>query len=127
MHVDIHRASVDSLASYRATVRARSERNARARAARRERALRLAHWAAELLTREYGASRVVLFGSLAHGRWFSDASDIDLAAWGLGAEAHLLALARLEDSADGFHVDLVRAEHCPPPLLAAIEAEGATL
>lgn len=125
--MDVDRASVDSLASYRATVRARSERDARARAARRERALGVARWAAELLTQEYGASRVVLFGSLAHGRWFSDTSDIDLAAWGLGAEAHLLALARLEDSADGFHVDLVRAEHCPPPLSAVIEADGVTL
>jgi uncharacterized protein len=125
--MDLDRASTDSLASYRATVRARSERSARGRAARRERALRLAHSAAELLIREYGATRVVLFGSLAHGRWFSDASDIDLAAWDLGAEAHLLALARLEDMADGFQVDLVRAERCPPPLLAVIEAEGVTL
>ena len=125
--MDVDRASVDSLAPYRATVRARSERDAQAQAARRERALRLARWAADLLTREYGARRVVLFGSLAHGRWFSDASDIDLAAWDLGAEAHLLALARLEDLAEGFHVDLVRAEHCPAPLLAVIEAEGVTL
>jgi uncharacterized protein len=115
------------MASYRATVRARSERNARALAARRERAVRLASSAAEMLSREYGASRVVLFGSLAHGRWFSHGSDIDLAAWGLSADAHLLALARLEDFASGFRVDLVRAEHCPPQLLAVIEAEGVVL
>jgi len=125
--VDVDRASADSLAPYRATVRARSERDARALDARRERALNLARTAASLLTREYGATRVVLFGSLAHGRWFSDASDIDLAARGLGAEAHLLALARLEDIAGGLRIDLVRAEHCPPTLLAAIEEDGVAL
>jgi predicted nucleotidyltransferase len=116
--------ATESLDVYRATLRARSDRDARARAARRRRARLVAQTAAEALVREFGATRVTLFGSLAHGHWFSDASDIDLVAWGLGAEAHLLALARLEDLAGGFRVDLIRAERCPASLLAAIEADG---
>ena len=41
--------------------------------------------AADLLKREYGATRVVLYGSLAHGAWWSATSDIDLAAEGTPA------------------------------------------
>jgi predicted nucleotidyltransferase len=117
----------DVLSPYRATIRARSERDAQALVARRVQALAVAQMAARLLVAEFGATRVVLFGSLAHGRWFSMTSDIDLAAWGLGADAHLLAMARLEDLAGGLPVDLVRSEHCPARLLTVIEAEGVTL
>lgn len=116
------RCSTD-LERYRATLRAREARNARASASRRARALRVARAAADV-ARDFGATRVALFGSLAHERWSSERSDIDLAAWGLGAEAHLLAWARIDEVADGIPVDLVRVEHCPAALRGAIEREG---
>jgi len=107
-------------------MRARAQRDALRAAARRGRAWAVVRAASGLL-RGLGATRVVVFGSLAHNRWFSAASDIDLAAWGLDAETHLLALAALEDVSEGFNVDLVRAERCAGPLLTAIETEGVVM
>ncbi|HEY66354.1 MAG TPA: nucleotidyltransferase domain-containing protein, partial [Caldilineae bacterium] len=43
----------------------------------------IARKAAEMLREEFGAIRVVLFGSLARGGPFDMHSDVDLAAWGL--------------------------------------------
>lgn len=125
--MDTKGLAVDPQRSYHASLRARSERDARALAARRAQALSLARQLAAILASEFGATRVLLFGSLAHGHWYSAASDIDLAAWGLGAEDHLLALARLEELSPGFQIDLVRAERLPANILEAIEAEGVPL
>jgi predicted nucleotidyltransferase len=117
----------DALDIYRATMRARDEAAARQRESRRRRAWQVAQQAADLLRREFGAERVVAFGSLVHGHWFTVMSDVDLAAWGLGVEEHLVAIAALQDLAGGLHVDLVRAERGSQALLAVIEAEGVEL
>ena len=52
-------------------------------AERWERAWRMARDAADLLREQFGATRVVAFGSLAHRETFTLWSDIDLAAWGI--------------------------------------------
>ena len=56
---------------------------------RRQRAWELARQAARLLEERFGAERVVLFGSLAHGDRFNLWSDVDIAAWGTPARGHL--------------------------------------
>jgi predicted nucleotidyltransferase len=48
---------------------------------------------AHLLRQKFGATRVVAFGSLAHRKWFSQWSDIDLAAWGISAYEFYRAVA----------------------------------
>jgi len=116
--------SPDALAPFRASRRARDARAARALAERREVAWPIARRLAEILRTDFGATHVMLFGSLAHGHWYSSRSDIDLAAWGLSADEHLIALARMQESASGFRIDLVRMERCPDRLRAAIQAEG---
>jgi predicted nucleotidyltransferase len=126
MDTDVNAPS-DALQIYRASMRARDEITAREREARRQRAWQVAREAAALLRREFGAERVVAFGSLAHGRWFTIISDVDLAAWGLGPDAHLIAVAQLQDLAPGLQVDLVRAERCSEALLTVIEDEGLQL
>jgi predicted nucleotidyltransferase len=83
--------------------------------------------AADLLRERFGATNVILFGSLAHGLWYSEISDIDLACEGLGSEAYLLAVARLQDISDEFTVDLVSLESCRPGLREAILKEGLQL
>ncbi len=45
-----------------------------------EQAWEVAYRAARLLRERFGATRVVVFGSLAHRAWFRPWSDIDLAA-----------------------------------------------
>lgn len=117
----------EDLITFRATLRSRRERSAADLAALRQRALLAARQAAEFLKREFGVTRVMLFGSLAHARWYSDRSDIDLAAWGLGPVEHLEAMARLEDLNVGFRIDLLRAEHCTAGLREVIEKEGTPL
>jgi uncharacterized protein len=80
---------------------------------------------ADLLSREFGVRKVVLFGSLARG----DArphSDIDLAVEGLSPSQTFRAMARAAEVA-GRHVDLVPIEGARPEVLAIIEREGEVL
>jgi predicted nucleotidyltransferase len=76
----------------------------------------------EVLASEFGARRVVLFGSLARGEARPD-SDIDLAVEGLPPTATFRAMARAAEVA-GRHVDLVPLEGVRPEVLAIIEREG---
>jgi predicted nucleotidyltransferase len=120
-------SKAETLARYRHTMHARTARDAHALAERKRRALAVARQASTMLVDEFGATRVRLFGSLAHGRWFSATSDIDLAVWGVDPEAHLVALSRLEDLGGDLPIAVVRAEHCGAGLLAVIEEEGVAL
>jgi predicted nucleotidyltransferase len=89
-----------------------------------ERAWSVAHTAAEVLRHRFGATRVVVFGSLARRDWFTPWSDIDLAAWGLAPESFYRAVAAVTGISSEFKVDVVAPEDCQPDLLKAIEQEG---
>jgi uncharacterized protein len=77
----------EAMARYRRGALAREEAHRRETELRRAAAWDLAHRAARLLREEFGATRVVAFGSLAHGAWFEPRSDIDLAVEGIPVEA----------------------------------------
>jgi predicted nucleotidyltransferase len=91
---------------------------------RLEKAWLVAHAAARLLREQFGATRVVAFGSLAHRLWFTPWSDIDLAAWGIPPESFFRAVASVTDLAQGFELNLVDPERCQPHLRQAIERGG---
>ena len=74
-----------------------------------------------MLKSKYGASRVVVFGSLVDEPLFHHRSDVDLAAWGIDADEYLRALAELLSPTSEFSFDLVLAEEASPSLLATIE------
>jgi uncharacterized protein len=118
-----------TLAAYRATLRKREAAEAATRAARRERAWAAAQRAAALLREDFGADRVVVFGSLieADGAFFDARSDIDLAAWGIPGSDFFLVVARLQGVSNEFSVDLVAMERCPEHLKAAIDLHGVEL
>ena len=85
----------------------------------RERSLRLSQQAradaariAALLRRDFSVKRVVLFGSLASGRFRPD-SDIDLAVEGLAAAAFFPALAQASKLSE-FPIDLKPIEDLTP-------------
>lgn len=82
-----------------------------------------------MLRGQFGASRVVVFGSLVEdgGRWFGAGSDIDLAAWGIPTADYLVAVARLQDVSTRFSIDLVAMERCPERLRDAIALDGVDL
>ena len=79
---------------------ARYRRAALARAGTQEREAeqrRAAAWStARLLREEFGATRVVAFGSLAHGAWFGPRSDIDLAVEGIPPQVFWRAWCSLD-------------------------------
>jgi uncharacterized protein len=89
--------------------------------------LELARQATALLKAEFGAKRVMIFGSVVHGYWFSATSDIDLAVLGIDTLAYLTAVARLQDLSPDFKIDLIRMERCQPQLEQLILQEGRLL
>jgi len=91
---------------------------------RQEQAWELAHVAARLLRERFGATRVVVFGSLAHHNWFGPWSDIDLAAWGIPKHQFYRAVAAVTGISRDFQVNLVDAKGCRLPVEQSIEREG---
>lgn len=116
--------TAEEMALYRATMQQRGKKAQQEREQRRARAWEVARQAAKMLKEEFGASQVAVFGSLAQGRWFSDASDVDIAVWGLKSDDYFTAVARLQDISPEFQVDLVSIERCKPGLREAILNEG---
>ena len=92
-----------------------------------ERAWEVARIAARVLREQFGAARVVAFGSLAHRAWFGPWSDIDLAAWGLPPDRFYGAVAAVTGLSPDFEIDLVDPEGCRPAVRRSIEREGIAL
>jgi predicted nucleotidyltransferase len=109
---------------YVAATRERARREAALLSRRRSRAWELARAAAGLLRQKYGASRVVVFGSLVHPGRFTRWSDVDLAAWGLDPDRAMRAVMEVHELDAEIRVNLVEAETAHPHLLAVIEEEG---
>ena len=96
---------------------------------RKEGAWKLARVVAEMLKRRYGATRVVVFGSLTSKTGFTPWSDIDLAAWGIAPEDYYLAAGTAMDIGleEGTKVDVIDPGDCGPQFLLDIEQEGVEL
>ena len=92
--------------------------------ARKVEALDFARKAAHLLRKEFGAEKVLLFGSLAHEEWFGPWSDIDLAAQGILPESFYSAVASVTGMSPSFRIDLIDMDECRPTLRKVIEEEG---
>lgn len=119
--------SAQELAVYQATAQQRRVHAQRELARRRERAWAVARQAAQLLREQFGATRVVVFGSLARAEAFTLWSDIDLAAWGLRPEDTFRAVAALIGFDTEIAVNLVDVTACRPAVREAIEREGIDL
>lgn len=100
----------------------KAERRLLERDARREQFLGCAARAAEVLRREFGATRVWLFGSVRRS-WFHDASDLDLAVEGVPSSQLGVAWDRLVELL-GVEIDLVGVEDAPPELRRRITESG---
>ena len=77
-----------------------------------QRAWNTAHKIAAMLYKDFGASHVAVFGSLAEGYYFSKWSDIDIVVWGIPNDKSLRALSVASDISRLFKVDLVMFENC---------------
>lgn len=85
---------------------------------RRRSALNLAKQAATLLKEEFGATQVILFGSLLT-ETFHESSDIDLAVIDLPENQYFQAVGRLLGLGD-FDFDLVEVQNARPEIANAI-------
>ena len=110
-----------------AAVRRRQASPDRQAQERWQQAQQLAREAAQRLRGEFGAQRVVLFGSAVERSLFTRWSDVDLAAWGIPPERFYAAGAAVTDLCADIPVDLVDGEQCSENLQEAIEREGVEL
>jgi predicted nucleotidyltransferase len=115
------------MAAYRATARRRQAQEEQALARRRERAWKLAQRAMHLLREQFGATRVIVFGSLAHEKAFTPWSDVDIAAWGIHPEDTWRSVGAVMDLDAEITVSLVDVSMARASLLATIEQEGLEL
>lgn len=91
---------------------------------RRQRAFAVAQEAAGVLRDRFGATRVVVFGSLTDTDSFTRWSDIDLAVAGVAPRSFYRAVAASTGASEEFEVDLVDLDSCGAQLRQRIEAEG---
>jgi predicted nucleotidyltransferase len=94
---------------------------------RRRRAHAAARKATKLLRDEFGATEVILFGSLARRGSFTLFSDIDLAARGIPPARFFEAVGAVIGISAEFKIDLIDLETCPASMRENIEKDGKTL
>lgn len=115
------------LAAYRRTAQLRDQQRSKELEERLENASALARRAADLLRERFGASRVVVFGSLVREGCFTPWSDVDIAAWGLSPAETFRAMGVLHTLDPTIAISLIDVNTCSPSLLAVIHAEGREL
>lgn len=94
---------------------------------RHQAGLKQAKELADILKADFGATKVMLFGSMLSVNDIHIRSDIDLAVWDLPSKRYIEALAKLMRASGEFGVDLVRIEEAPPSLQSYVLNEGLTL
>lgn len=109
------------MARYRSTARTRQEAHDAETERHRQAAWVAAREAARVLKESFGATRVIVFGSLAHGAWFGSRSDIDLAVEGIPPDAFWRAWCALDRLGTGVEIDLTAIESAPTRLRSEIE------
>ena len=83
--------------------------------------LSVARRGAQILKEQFGAERVVLFGSMLQAERIHPHSDVDLAVWGMDEKLYFKAVSRLQDINPDFRVDLVEALSAKAYIFSAIE------
>lgn len=116
--------SLEQMQQYILTARARQQQRVATLKQRRQHGFKIAKTATQILKTEFGASRIVVFGSLLSEN-FHETSDLDLAVWRLPEKSYFKAVARLL-SLSNFEVDLVEVQYASSEILAAI-AQGTEL
>jgi len=80
--------------------------------------IQIAKQAATMLRQEFGATRVVLFGSMLKQNIYEN-SDIDLAVWDIPKSKYFKAVGKLQGLSE-FEIDLVEPENAPIYIIEAI-------
>jgi predicted nucleotidyltransferase len=126
MPIPQHAALRAELSSYAAGWLARERARAQEQAAWRARIEGRLPLVVQLLAEDFGATRVLLFGSLARGT-AGPTSDVDLLVDGLPLERLIEAAARADRLLAEANADLVPADRARPEVLTRALAEGILL
>ena len=110
-HRTIKDLSHEELAAYRQRLDQHLQ-NRRVDEALLQRAWQTAYQVAAMLYKNFGATQVAVFGSLAGQEWFSKKSDIDIVVWGLPSNTYFRAVAETIGFSREFKIDLVSFESC---------------
>ena len=124
MSATVRTLSQDELEHYRQALKTRKRAISDDLRARHKRAWDIAHQAADLMKTEYGATKVVAFGSLAEIDLFHARSDIDLAVWDLSAGDYFRAVGVLQSLSPAFSIDLVDFDDASAALQEVIIRQG---
>jgi uncharacterized protein len=91
-----------------------------------EKAWELVPQLAAILREQFGATRVVVFGSLTRKESYTHWSGINLAAWDISPGKFYSAMGTLMDASPDFKIDLVDPadDSCPEPIKRVIEQKG---
>jgi predicted nucleotidyltransferase len=117
----------EQISAYRRNAQRRREQERPEIERRRERAWESARRAARVLKKQFGVTRIVVFGSLARDTGFTRWSDVDIAAWGIAMEDTFRAIGVIMDLETEVPVNLVDVNTASPSLLETIEREGIAL
>jgi uncharacterized protein len=110
--------------AYRETANCREEEERRSLKLRFHKAWNLARLAATLLIKNFGARKVIVFGSLLDEELYHLKSDIDLAVLGLDEKHYYRAQGQLLALDPEFEIDLILMEDAPVSLKEKIDSEG---
>lgn len=116
----------ERFAAYLPGIRRRRIEEQRGWRVRRERAWERAQRAAILL-RGFGATRIIVFGSLVRTGPYDTRSDIDLAEEGISPAKFYSAYAKAAAAVEDFELDVVDLADCQPALRKAVLDEGSSL
>ncbi|MEW5939439.1 MAG: nucleotidyltransferase domain-containing protein [Chloroflexota bacterium] len=114
------------LAAYRKALLTRQKLTKSLAEARLQKAWGVARRGAAILKSDFGAKKVMVFGSVTQPELFHARSDVDLAVWGLAEREYFRAVGILQGLDASIGVDVVLAEDASPQLAKAIE-EGQEL
>ena len=118
---------VQQLQAYQKAAQQRRHQKAQRLAQRHAHAWRVAQQAAQMLKRQFGATQVVVFGSVLSPKRFHPHSDVDLAVWGLAEGLYYQAVGRLQGLDADIAVDLIEGERVPAAIQATIRKTGRSL
>lgn len=117
----------EQITQYRDHAQRRRQREKPLIEQRRKQAWKAARKAAHLLEEEFGATRVVVFGSLARDTGFTAWSDVDIAAWGIALKDTFRAIGAVMDLDTEVPVNLVDVNTAQSSLRQTIGIEGIEL
>lgn len=112
---------------YKHTARTSAAQRQRRLATRQMQALAVAQRAADMLRTDFGATQVVLIGSLTGATTFHDRSDVDLVVYGIRQEDYWRAVAQLLSLDPTIEIDLIEAANAASWVEEAVAREGVAL